>query len=65
MPHIFTNKIDNMIRIFTLLMILLPVFSFGQTTELLFSEYAEGHSNNKYYEIYNGTGAAVDLTGYT
>lgn len=54
-----------MIRIFTLLMILLPVFSFGQTTELLFSEYAEGHSNNKYYEIYNGTGAAVDLTGYT
>ena len=28
-----------------------------------FSEYAEGSSNNKYLEIYNGTDAAVDLTG--
>ena len=26
-----------------------------------FSEYGEGSSNNKYLEIYNGTGAAVDL----
>ncbi|MDP6168772.1 MAG: lamin tail domain-containing protein, partial [Candidatus Marinimicrobia bacterium] len=27
------------------------------------SEYAEGSSNNNYLEIYNGTGADVDLTG--
>ena len=33
-------------------------------TELFFSEYAEGSSNNKYIEIYNGTGADVDLSNY-
>jgi predicted extracellular nuclease len=31
-------------------------------TELFVSEYIEGTSNNKALEIYNGTGAAVDLT---
>ena len=31
-------------------------------TELFFSEYIEGSSNNKALEIYNGTGAPVDLT---
>ncbi len=31
-------------------------------SELFFSEYIEGSSNNKALEIYNGTGAAVDLT---
>src|SRR5688500_11271269 len=30
-------------------------------TELFFSEYVEGTSNNKALEIYNGTGAAVNL----
>ena len=30
-------------------------------SELFFSEYIEGSSNNKALEIYNGTGAAVDL----
>ncbi len=30
-------------------------------TELFFSEYVEGSSNNKALEIYNGTGAAIDL----
>ncbi len=30
-------------------------------TELFFSEYIEGSSNNKALEIYNGTGSAVDL----
>lgn len=33
-------------------------------TDLILSEYAEGSSNNKYLEIYNGTGAAVNLSGY-
>jgi uncharacterized protein len=31
------------------------------TAELFFSEYIEGSSNNKALEIYNGTGAAIDL----
>ena len=34
------------------------------TTTIFFSEYAEGSSNNKYLEIYNPTGAEVDLTQY-
>jgi uncharacterized protein len=33
-------------------------------TELFFSEYVEGSSNNKALEIYNGTGATVNLAGY-
>ena len=32
-------------------------------TELFFSEYVEGSSNNKALEIFNGTGAPVVLTG--
>lgn len=37
---------------------------FAQTTDLLISEYVEGSSNNKYIEIYNGTGANVNLANY-
>ena len=33
----------------------------AQSTDLFFSEYVEGSSFNKALEIYNGTGAAVDL----
>ena len=33
-------------------------------TTLFFSEYVEGTSVNKALEIYNGTGATVDLAGY-
>ena len=33
-------------------------------SDLFFSEYIEGSSNNKYLEIYNGTGADVDLSDY-
>ncbi|MFH0867269.1 MAG: lamin tail domain-containing protein, partial [Bacteroidota bacterium] len=33
-------------------------------TELLISEYVEGSSNNKYIEIYNGTGSSIDLSDY-
>jgi hypothetical protein len=36
----------------------------GGTSDLFFSEYAEGSSSNKYVEIYNGTGDAVDLSEY-
>ncbi len=33
-------------------------------TDLFISEYIEGSANNKYLEIYNGTGAAVNLANY-
>ncbi len=33
----------------------------GQPTELFFSEYIEGSSNNKALEIYNGTGTTINL----
>jgi hypothetical protein len=38
----------------------------SETTDLFFSEYGEGGSgNNKWLEIFNGTGETVDLTGYS
>ncbi|WP_413663154.1 ExeM/NucH family extracellular endonuclease [Microbulbifer sp. CNSA002] len=36
-----------------------------QASDLIISEYIEGSSNNKALEIYNGTGAAVDLSSYS
>lgn len=36
----------------------------GFATDLFISEYVEGTSNNKYIEIYNGTGTTVDLSNY-
>ncbi|WP_412069095.1 lamin tail domain-containing protein [Rubrivirga sp. IMCC43871] len=37
----------------------------AQPTDLLITEYVEGSSFNKAVEIYNGTGAPVELSGYT
>src|SRR5690606_13880880 len=37
----------------------------GFATDLFISEYVEGSSNNKAIEIYNGTGATVNLADYT
>ncbi len=34
-------------------------------SDLFISEYVEGSSNNKGIEIYNGTGASVDLSSYS
>lgn len=34
-------------------------------TDLIFSEYIEGNSNNKAIEIFNGTGGDIDLGNYT
>ncbi len=44
----------------------LDVYTLGDTeaSDLFISEYVEGSSNNKYIEIYNGTGSAVDLSDY-
>ena len=52
------------LSIMTLAFVLFGFSTIGQTTDLFISEYAEGSSNNKYIEIYNGTGADVDLTDY-
>ena len=38
--------------------------TYGVATDLFISEYAEGSSNNKYIEIYNGTGSDIDLSNY-
>jgi hypothetical protein len=37
---------------------------FTTTGGVFFSEYFEGSSNNKYVEIYNNTGASIDLSNY-
>lgn len=42
-----------------------PAAAVGPVTDLFLSEYLEGSSNNKAIEIYNGTGAAVDLSAYS
>lgn len=52
-------------KIYFLFTLLITALSFGQATDLYFSMYAEGSSNNKFYEIYNGTGATVDLADYS
>ncbi len=61
---------QNLVRIFSLLLILAFLFApvaqaqpvqAATPADLFFSEYIEGSSNNKALEIYNGTGAAVDL----
>ncbi|MFI6256157.1 lamin tail domain-containing protein [Micromonospora zamorensis] len=39
-----------------------PTAASAAPTDLFISEYVEGSSNNKAIELFNGTGAAVDLT---
>jgi predicted extracellular nuclease len=61
------------VRLFLLLLVLsigIPATTvFGQdfATDLFISEYIEGNSNNKAIEIYNGTGAPINLStgGYS
>lgn len=60
-------------RVFLLVAVLgsalatVPGAARAATTELFFSEYVEGTSNNKALEIFNGTGATVNLAagGYS
>ena len=61
-----------MTRIKALIAAVLLAAAFAQPraaapTDVFFSEYIEGSSNNKALEIFNGTGAPVDLAtgGYT
>lgn len=43
------------------LLLCIPSVVAAQPSDLLISEYIEGSSNNKAIEIYNGTGAAINL----
>lgn len=52
------------VSISIILILTITVVGFSQTTDLLISEYVEGSSSNKYLEIYNGTGASVNLANY-
>ena len=52
-------------KIYLLILLAFNALGFGQATDLLISEYGEGTSgNSKYIEIFNGTGAPVDLVDY-
>ena len=55
------------LKVVVCLLALYAVPAAAQPTELFISEYIEGSSNNKAIEIYNGTGAPVDLAagGYS
>ena len=51
-------------KLFLFLFVLIGTAGFSQTTDLFISEYAEGSSNHKYLELYNGTGASINLADY-
>lgn len=58
----YLSKMFSVITILALMLMALPAQSAqAAPTELFFSEYIEGSSFNKALEIYNGTGAAIDL----
>lgn len=68
----FTLKISNPTNgaliddsMFTVNIIDNDVLPTGDCSNLFFSEYIEGSSNNKSIEIYNPTSAAINLSGYT
>ena len=59
--NIIQNHVFLAVRSLTALMF----FSFYiANAQGFFSEYSEGSSTNKYLEIYNGTGADLDMAGY-
>ena len=56
-------KVFSLITILALMLMAVPVKSVkAAPTELFFTEYIEGTSNNKALEIYNGTGSAINLS---
>ncbi len=62
-------KALSLVTILALVLLAFPLPSAiaATPTDLFFSEYIEGSSNNKALEIYNGTGAAINLAtgGYS
>ena len=66
MPSSSSTSRGRLLPALLLAAVVLPlVFALGSArappTELFFSEYIEGTSNNKALEIFNGTGAPIDL----
>ena len=52
-------------KLYTLLLLALTAGTLSaQCGGVFFSEYIEGSSSNKAIEIYNNTGATIDLTDY-
>jgi len=54
-------------KLFTLLFMVVVCSMFtakGQTTDIIISEYIDGSTGNQAIEIFNGTGAPVDLSNY-
>lgn len=56
--NVFSKKLFSFLAF-----VLIAGFTFGQPA-VFFSEYIEGGGNNKALEIYNGTGATIDLSQY-
>lgn len=53
-------------KIYTILALLISsTLASAQCSDLFFSEYSEGSSNNKYLEVYNPSGASIDLSTYS
>jgi len=62
----YLPRLFSFITISALILVTLPLqIAQAAASELFFSEYIEGTSFNKAVEIYNGTGAQVDLSTYT
>lgn len=62
------NKVINLILVFIFVCCALGISTqkaSAATSDLFISEYIEGSSYNKVIEIYNGTGASVDLSQYS
>jgi hypothetical protein len=51
-------------KLYILLLSFITTASFSQASDLFFSQYGEGSGNNKFLEIYNGTGQDVGLSNY-
>ncbi|MCS6933709.1 MAG: lamin tail domain-containing protein [Chitinophagales bacterium] len=64
MIHLRDKGIAMIRMLYTLLLVLSTAAGHAQCTDLFFSEYVEGSSNNKALEIYNASGSTIDLTGY-
>ena len=53
-------------KIYTILALLITsTLASAQCSDLFFSEYSEGSSNNKYLEVYNPSGTSIDLSTYS
>jgi len=61
-----TILIKQMKKIYTILALLITsTLASAQCSDLFFSEYSEGSSNNKYLDVYNPSGASIDLSTYS